>query len=191
MARQDKAAFRGPSRSPRIPALAGFCALLLAVLVPLAAQEPGEPALGHPPDPSRVTPEAEVTPGIEVTLSLYSGRTNPRWLLEEGEEMDRILGLLRQLGPQNREAQNQELFDYGEWNRLGYPSFWVRARGLEEAPDAVHVYRDMAVVIPERGAESRQATGAGELYEALVEQAEERDFGQFFDRDNDQKGKRP
>jgi hypothetical protein len=160
---------------------------LLVGFAPAVAQEPGEPALGHLPDPSMVTPKAEKGPGIEVVLSVYSGRKNPRWVLEEGEDFDRVLVLLRDLKP-----ESGELFDYDQWNRLGYPSFLLRTHGLEEVPYGVHVWRDMAVVIPNRDGKSLQAMGAEELYDTLVAQAKKRDFGEFFNNDKtDRKGDGP
>ena len=155
-------------------ALLAVCALVAGPGAGLA-QQPGEGQLGYLPDePGRIA-EDEMDKGLEVVLSVYSGRPNPRWVLSEGPDFDKVVTLLRSL-----EVRQDQLFDYGEWNRLGYASFRVHARGVEGVPQVVHVWRDMAMVTPGGDASPAQATGAKELYEALVAQAEARDFGQFF-----------
>jgi len=111
---------------------------------------------------------------IRVTLSVYSGRPNPSWTVEPGPDLDRLVGLIQSLKP-----TDAKLFDYDEWNRLGYASFWLSARGLPGVPSEVHVWRDMAFV-PSKEGKGMQAIGASKLYEALVTQAEGNGQQEFF-----------
>lgn len=119
--------------------------------------------------------EREPEKGIEITLSVYSGRPNPQWWLTEGPEYEQVIRLVTAL-----ELTRETLFTYEEWNRLGYASFWITPRGIEELPYAVHVWRDMAYVAQDGDREAMQAVGATELYDVLVAQAEKRDQGRFF-----------
>ena len=111
---------------------------------------------------------------IRVTLSVYSGRPNPSWTVEPGPELDRLVGLMKELKP-----TDAKLFDYDEWNRLGYASFWLAARGIPGVPNEVHVWRDMAFA-PSKEGKGMQAIGASKLYEALVTQAEGNGQQEFF-----------
>jgi hypothetical protein len=111
---------------------------------------------------------------IRVTLSVYSGRPNPSWTVEPGPDLDRLVGLIQELKP-----TDAKLFDYDEWNRLGYASFWLSARGIAGVPSEVHVWRDMAFV-PSKEGKGMQAIGASKLYEALVTQAEGNGQQEFF-----------
>jgi hypothetical protein len=111
---------------------------------------------------------------IRVTLSVYSGRPNPSWTVEPGPDLDRLVGLIQSLKP-----TDAKLFDYDEWNRLGYASFWLSARGIAGVPSEVHVWRDMAFV-PSKEGKGMQAIGASKLYEALVTQAEGNGQQEFF-----------
>lgn len=111
---------------------------------------------------------------IRVTLSVYSGRPNPSWTVEPGPDLDRLVGLIQSLKP-----TDAKLFDYDEWNRLGYASFWLSTRGLPGVPSEVHVWRDM-VFVPSKEGRGMQAIGASKLYEALVTQAEGNGQQEFF-----------
>ncbi len=121
-----------------------------------------------------VTREGEPPVGIRVMLSVYSGRPNPSWTVEPGPDLDRLVAQIREL-----KATDARLFDYDEWNRLGYATFWLSARGLQGVPGEVHLWRDMAVV-PSKEGKGMQATGASKLYEELVTQAEGKGHGRFF-----------
>jgi hypothetical protein len=112
--------------------------------------------------------------GISVTLSVYSGRPNPSWTVEPGPDLDRLVAIVRDLKP-----TDAKLFDYDEWNRLGYASFWLSARGLPGVPSEIHIWRDMAFV-PSKEGKGTQAIGASKLYEMLVTQAEARGHQDFF-----------
>ena len=111
---------------------------------------------------------------IRVTLSVYSGRPNPSWTVEPGPELDRLVALVKDL-----KTTDAKLFDYEEWNRLGYASFWLSARGLPGVPSEVHVWRDMAFV-PSKDGKGMQAIGASKLYEMLVTQGEGKGYREFF-----------
>jgi hypothetical protein len=119
-------------------------------------------------------PDVQPPKSIRVTLSVYSGRPNPTWTLESGPDFDRLVALLKDLKP-----SAARLFDYDEWNRLGYASFWVSARDLPGVPGELHVWRDMAVV-PSKDGNGMQATGAAKLYDALVGEAEANGYNRFF-----------
>jgi hypothetical protein len=113
--------------------------------------------------------------GIEIILTVYSGRPNPTWRLAEGPEAERLLVLVRAL-----DVNKEKIFDYDEWNRLGYATFWIVFGDTRDAPYAVQVWRDMAYVIADVEAAPEYAVGASDLYEYLVVQAEARDQGAFF-----------
>jgi hypothetical protein len=131
---------------------------------------------GFPVDPQTAPEPTEGQPpiAITVTLSVYSGRHNPTWTLEPSPDFDRLVALLKGV-----KTSGERLFNYLEWNRLGYASFWVVSRGVPGLPGELHVWRDMAYVPTEDG-KGLQAVGASELYEFLVSQAERRDFREFF-----------
>jgi hypothetical protein len=120
------------------------------------------------------TPKEQPPVSIRVTLSVYSGRPNPSWTVEPGPDLDRLVGLIQSLKP-----TDAKLFDYDEWNRLGYASFWLSARGIAGVPSEVHVWRDMAFVASKEG-KGMQAIGASKLYETLVTQAEGNGQQRFF-----------
>ncbi len=61
---------------------------------------------------------------IRVTLSVYSGRPNPSWTVEPGPDLDRLVAQIQSLKP-----TDAKLFDYDEWNRLGYASWRAGFRG--------------------------------------------------------------
>ena len=122
----------------------------------------------------RATAEAAPPVGIRVTLSVYSGRPNPSWTVEPGPELDRLVAQIKDL-----KTSDSRLFDYDEWNRLGYASFWLSARGLPGVPSEIHLWRDMALV-PSKEGKGMQAIGASKLYEMLVAEAEGRGYREFF-----------
>ena len=123
---------------------------------------------------AKATREGQPPVSIRVTLAIYSGRPNPTWTVEPGPELDRLAALVKDL-----KTTDAKLFDYEEWNRLGYASFWLSARGLPGVPNEVHVWRDMAVV-PSKDGKGMQAIGASKLYEMLVTQAEGKGHREFF-----------
>jgi hypothetical protein len=120
------------------------------------------------------TREGQPAVSIRVTLSVYSGRPNPSWTVEPGPDLDRLVALVRDL-----KTTDARLFDYNEWNRLGYATFWLSARGLPGVPSEIHLWRDMAFV-PSKEGKGMQATGASKLYEMLVTQAEGKGYREFF-----------
>ena len=158
-------------------AMAVAAALILASLVAGASAQTKESEQKTGAVDRRVagaTPEGQPPVSIRVTLSVYSGRPNPTWTVEPGPDLDRLAALARDLKP-----TDARLFDYNEWNRLGYATFRLSARGLPGVPSEIHLWRDMAVV-PSREGKGMQATGASKLYETLVTQAEGKGHGGFF-----------
>jgi hypothetical protein len=157
-----------------------FTAATAVILVSLAAgaraqtKEGGEQKTGAVDKGVGLNREGLPPVGFRVTLSVYSGRPNPTWTVEPGPELDRLVALAKDL-----KATDATLFDYEEWNRLGYASFRLSSRGLAGVPGEVHVWRDMAVV-PSKDGKGMQATGASKLYELLVTQAEGKGYGEFF-----------
>jgi len=171
---------RGSRRSTHIDAaaLAGVILVVAAVAVFVGgAATAQEQQQGYPMDPTTPRPEAEtmVGPGIQVTLSIYSGRPNPSWQLRDGPELERLSALVSKL-----DLSQKALFDHDEWNRLGYASFWLNCQGIEGLPRMIHVWRDMAYVLVDGKDQVRYAIGATPLYDALVEQAERRDQREVF-----------
>ena len=148
--------------------------VLLAAGARAQTKEGGEQKTGVVDRGVGLTREGEPAVGLRVTLSVYSGRPNPSWTVEPGPELDRLVALLKDL-----KTTDARLFDYDEWNRLGYASFWVSSRGLPGVPGEVHVWRDMAVV-PSPEGQGLQAKGASKLYDMLVTQAEGRGHERFF-----------
>ncbi len=120
------------------------------------------------------TREGQPPVGIRVTLSVYSGRPNPSWTVEPGPDLDRLVALIKDL-----KTTDARLFDYAAWNRVGYASFRVSARGLPSVPAELHLWRDMAFV-PSKEGKGMQAIGASKLYETLVTQAEGKGYREFF-----------
>lgn len=140
--------------------------LLLCVLAaPLRAQ------IGTEVDTNK-TPEK----GISITLSVYSGRMNPQWWLTSDSALRRITTLIDSL-----KVTSDSLFDYNEWNRLGYATFWIKPRGLDGLPDAIHIWRDKAVVFTEDKSKVGHTINGADLYDLLAGQAERRDQGYFFE----------
>lgn len=161
-------------------AMAIVTALTAVILVSFGAgaqaqtKEGGEQKTGAVDKRAGLPREGLPAVGIRVTLSVYSGRPNPTWVVEPGPELDRLVALVRDLKP--TEAR---LFDYDEWNRLGYATFWLSARGLPGVPGEVHLWRDMAFV-PSKDGKGMQATGASKLYDLLATQAEGKGYREFF-----------
>lgn len=140
--------------------------LLLCVLAqPLLAQT------GTEADTNK-TPEK----GISITLSVYSGRMNPQWWLTSDSALRRITTLIDSL-----KVTSDSLFDYNEWNRLGYASFWIEPKGLDGLPVAIHIWRNNAFVILDEKGKFGHAINGAELYDLLAGQAERRDQGYFFE----------
>jgi hypothetical protein len=150
--------------------------ILLSLVAGARAQtkESGEQKTGPVDKGVALTQEGQPPVSIRVTLSVYSGRRNPSWTVEPGPDLDRLVALIKDL-----KTTDARLFDYDEWNRLGYASFWLSARGLPGVPSKVHLWRDMAFV-PSKEGQGMQAIGASKLYEMLVTQAEGRGHREFF-----------
>ncbi len=161
-----------------VDAMAAIMAVAAVILVSFAtgarAQTSGEQKAGVVDKGVALNREGLPPVGFRVTLSVYSGRPNPSWTVEPGPEMDRLAALVKEL-----KATDAKLFDYEEWNRLGYASFRLSARGVPGVPGEVHLWRDMAVVTSKDG-KVLQAAGASRLYEMLVTQAESKGYGSFF-----------
>jgi hypothetical protein len=128
--------------------------ILVSLAAGARAQTSGEQKTGAVDKGTGLTREGLPPVGIRVTLLVYSGRPNPSWTVEPGPELDRLVALVKDL-----KATDAKLFDYEEWNRLGYASFRLSARGLVGVPGEVHLWRDMAVV-PSNDGKGMQATGA-------------------------------
>ena len=119
--------------------------------------------------------EHEPEKGIQITLSVYSGRPNPRWWLTKGRDFERLIHLIKML-----RVDEKALFTYDEWNRLGYATFWIEPKNIEGLPYAIHVWRDMAYVEQNLEGKVMYALGASEIYDLVVIQAEERGQERFF-----------
>lgn len=122
--------------------------------------------------------QAEQVPdkGFSITLSVYSGRPNPHWwIVPSDPEYKRLTELIASL-----KKSNKAVFNYDEWNKLGYASFWIVPKGVEGLPSAIHVWRDMAYVQQKERGEAQYALGAAKIYDLLVSQSEKRDQGSFF-----------
>jgi hypothetical protein len=113
--------------------------------------------------------------GIQITLSVYSGRENPTWWLTSQEELTKIVSLVNSL-----KISSDSIFNYNEWNQLGYASFWIDPKGLDKLPVAIHVWRNMAYVIVDKKSKTGYAINADNLYKILVDQAEKRGLDKFF-----------
>lgn len=122
--------------------------------------------------------------GIEITLSVFSGRPNPQWLLTARPEHEKLTKLIKGL-----KTSHKSPFDYDKWNRLGYASFWVVPKNIEGLPYAVHIWRDMAYLMVGREGPAMYALGATEIYDLLVAQAEEKGHKDFFVNYHKQKKK--
>jgi hypothetical protein len=154
--------------------VAAVAAVLAASFGVAGAQTQSDQKTGVP-DRGSVRGNAPKPPpvGALVTLAVYSGRPNPSWTIEPGPELDRLTALIKDLRP-----ADTRLFDYDEWNRLGYATFWIEARGLP-GTGRIHVWRDMAY-FPSKEGKGSQAIGAAKLYEMLVTQAESKGQEAFF-----------
>lgn len=119
--------------------------------------------------------QAEPEKGVQITLAVYSGRPNPEWWLTSERDYRRLVDLVTKLKPVDR-----ALFNYDEWNRLGYASFWITPKAIQGLPHAVHVWQDMALVQPSSEGKALYATDAAQIYDLLVAQAERRGHGKFF-----------
>jgi hypothetical protein len=163
------------ARSARAMAVA-TAVILLSLVAGARAQtkESSKQKTGAVDKGVALTREGQPPVSIRVTLSVYSGRRNPSWTVEPGPDLDRLVALIKDL-----KTTDARSFDYNEWNRLGYASFWLSARGLSGIPSEVHLWRDMAFV-PSKEGKGMQASGASKLYEMLVTQAEGKGYQQFF-----------
>lgn len=112
---------------------------------------------------------------ITIRLIVYSGRTNPQWSLQEGSDYERFIDLVQSLT-----FSEELLFNYDEWNRLGYASFLIEFEDNEGVQNAIHVWRDMAVRMQKGVNKIMYALDAADVYDVLVTQAEEREQGRFF-----------
>ena len=76
---------------------------------------------------------------IEVSLNIFSGRTNPAWFLDEtkASELGRLLANLS--NPSEKKSER----------RLGYRGFLIRGGPLVEAGERIRVFRGV-VELPGR-----------------------------------------
>lgn len=113
---------------------------------------------------------------MQVTLSVYSGRPNPTWTLTPKDtdygKLVELIGVLK--------TSPEAVFRYDEWNRLGYASFFIATQGRPGLPQWIHVWRDMAYIVPEGEGRPLYALGATPIYDVLVAEAEERGQKDFF-----------
>jgi hypothetical protein len=116
-----------------------------------------------------------VDKGFRVILTIFSGRTNPQWMIVDGPDYEKLIRLIKGL-----KTSKDSPFIYSEWNQLGYASFWIIPKNIEGMPDAIHIWRDMVYILLNKENEEKYALGATEIYNLLVAQAEERDLGAYF-----------
>jgi len=120
--------------------------------------------------------EREPDAGISITLSVYSGRPNPQWWTAPSDlRYKKMVELIKSL-----KTQKKPLFDYMQWNRPGYASFWLKFKKVDGMPYAIHIWRDMAYLELNREGEASYAVGAASIYDLLVSQAEEKGQKGFF-----------
>lgn len=139
--------------------------LILLLSVMASAQEK---------DHSDPTAEKPVK-GISIMLPIYSGRPNPVWWITEGPEFKSVIEHIRSMKP----VEN-EIFDYDEWNKPGYASFWIVPYELKDLPSSIHIWRDMALITMGGEKARLYAKEATELYDLLVKQAEEKGYRKYF-----------
>ena len=113
--------------------------------------------------------------GISITLPVYSGLPNPQWWITEGDEFEKITFLIKSM-----KTVNDSLFNYNEWNKPGYASFWIVSREIEDLPKSVHIWRDMAYIPQRDEMIPLYAKGVTELYDMLVKQAEKKGYKEYF-----------
>ena len=138
---------------------------LLFFVIPAIAQEETE----------RNKMKEEPTRGISITLPVYSGIPNPQWWITDGDEFEKIIYLIKSM-----KTVNDSLFNYDEWNKPGYASFWIVSREIMDLPKSVHIWRDMGYIPQHEEMIPLYAKGVTELYDMLVKQAEERGYEEFF-----------
>jgi hypothetical protein len=113
---------------------------------------------------------------MQVTLSVYSGRPNPTWSLTPRDaDYAKVVRLIAEL-----KTSSEPVFKYDEWNRLGYASFYITTQGRPDRPQLIHIWRDMAYVVPKNEGKPLYALGATPLYDLLVAEAEKQGQKQFF-----------
>ncbi len=113
--------------------------------------------------------------GISILLPVYSGRPNPQWWITEGPELEKLQKVIRLM-----KTIEDSIFDYDEWNRPGYASFWIDSREIENIPKSIHIWRDMAYIFLNEKDTPSYAKGVTKLYDMLVKQAEERGYKEYF-----------
>lgn len=113
--------------------------------------------------------------GISITFPIYSGRANPQWWLTEGQEFQELIELIKIIN-----SVDDSLFNYNEWNRGGYASFWIDSRNIKDIPKSIHIWRDMAIIISIEDEQYLYANGVLELYDLLVKLAEEKGYKEYF-----------
>lgn len=116
---------------------------------------------------------------IKITLSVYSGRPNPEWIIKEGPEYNRIIELIK-----NLRSQPEPIFNYNRWNRLGYARFLIEPLEEKDVPRLIHMWRDEAYIVQNNEGAVSYALGALEIYQTLVSQAEDRGHVRFFEKYN-------
>lgn len=119
--------------------------------------------------------ELEPDKGINITLDVYSGLPNPQWWLTTGADYEKLIHLIKTL-----EVDEEILFNYNKWNRLGYASFRITPKNVKGLTYAIHVWRDMAYVVDDKEGKVGYAIGATQIYDLLVAQAEKKGQEKFF-----------
>ena len=107
---------------------------------------------------------------IEVTLHLFSGEPNPKWVLAEtqGDELKRKLSL--ELPP-----------DRPKLIPTGYGGFIIRNPSkVPTIPDKVHVY-DGVLIITDKGT-TNYYKDVGKIEEWLFNQARELGYGEAIEK---------
>ena len=124
-----------------------------------------------------IKPREEPEQGILITLSVYSGRPNPQWWVTDGPVYEKLVNMSTGLMSSSTARASSE---YDQWNRLGYASFWITPRNVEGMPSVIHIWRNMARVVQDQKGISLYSDQADELYDLLVDLAEQEDQKDFF-----------
>lgn len=123
----------------------------------------------------RNTKNEEPVKGISIMFPIYSGRPNPQWWITEGPELERLLAVIKSM-----KTVKDSIFNYNEWNKPGYASFWIDSREIEGIPKSIHIWRDMAYILWNEKDTPSYAKGVTKLYDILVKQAEEKGYKEYF-----------
>jgi hypothetical protein len=124
-----------------------------------------------------IKPREEPKQGILITLSVYSGRPNPQWWVTQGPIYEKLVNMSEGLKTSSRAKASSE---YDQWNRLGYASFWITPKNVKGMPSMIHIWRNMARVFQDQKGTSLYSDQADELYDLLVDLAEQKGQKDFF-----------